>query len=332
MSFDSDLTDLYIASPDDRGKRLDVVLASRYPDLSRSQIKRAIGEGRVCVNDGPAKAGLTLRPGDRIVFRDTTPRAWNVEAEDIPLSVVFEDESIIVIDKPPGLVVHPGAGNDRGTLVNALLFHCRDLSGVGGSLRQGIVHRLDKNTSGIMVAAKNDDVHRSLARQFKNRQVTRLYKAVVAGAMPRAEGVIEAPIGRHRTNRKKMTTSTDRGRQAVTRWNLSRAFGRVASLLDVRIETGRTHQIRVHLKDIGHPVLGDAVYGSRSGGIHALRQGGLQKALKAMNRQALHAAALGLYHPLRKKHMEFTAPLPEDMTLLLSELEKLTGGTDNVHS
>lgn len=323
MNFDSEQTDLSIASPDDRGKRLDVFLASRRPDLSRSQIKRAVEEGRVTVNDSTVKAGFSLRSGDRIVFKTTPPRPWGVDAEDIPLSILFEDEAIIVIDKPPGLVVHPGAGNYQGTLVNALLFHCHDLSGIGGRLRPGIVHRLDKNTSGIMVVAKSDPAHRSLARQFKNRQVTKLYKAVVAGAMPSEEGVIEAPIGRHRTDRKKMSTSGARGRQAVTRWRLSQPFGRVASLLDVRIETGRTHQIRVHLKDIGHPVLGDTVYGNRSGGIAAL---------KSMNRQALHAAALGLYHPLRKEFMEFTAPLPEDMTLLLRELEKLARGIVHVQS
>lgn len=323
MSFDSDWTDLSIASPGDRGKRLDVFLTSRHPDLSRSQIKRAVEEGRVTVNDSPVKAGFCLRPGDRVVFRNIPPRPWGVEAEDIPLSIVFEDESIIVIDKPPGLVVHPGAGNYRGTLVNALLFHCHDLSGIGGHLRPGIVHRLDKNTSGIMVVAKSDPVHRSLARQFKNRQVTKLYKAIVAGAMPAGEGVVEAPIGRHRTDRKKMSTSGARGRQAVTRWKLSQSFGRVASLLDVRIETGRTHQIRVHLKDIGHPVLGDTLYGNRSVGIAAL---------KSMNRQALHAATLGVYHPLREEFMEFTAPLPEDMTLLMGELEKLAHGTGHVQS
>jgi 23S rRNA pseudouridine1911/1915/1917 synthase len=274
----------------------------------------------VSVNTGAAKAGTVLRTGDAIVFRREPPRPLEVEPENIPLSVLYEDADIIVIDKPPGIVVHPGAGNARGTLVNALLFHCRDLSGVGGFLRPGIVHRLDKNTSGAMVVAKNDAAHQALARQFKERLVVKRYTAIVAGSMPGGEGVIDAPIGRHRGDRKKMSTGGSRGRYALTRWNVLKEFGGAASLLNVRIETGRTHQIRVHLHAVGHPVLGDREYGGRA----VCRNGSLHAVLNILDRQALHASTLGLYHPTGKQFMEFTAPLPGDMTMLLERLAMLT--------
>ncbi len=310
----------YVVSGKDHGRRLDVFLAEQNPGITRSQIKRAVAEGMVSVNTGAAKAGTVLRTGDAVVFRREPPRPLEVEPENIPLSVLYEDADIIVIDKPPGIVVHPGAGNARGTLVNALLFHCRDLSGVGGFLRPGIVHRLDKNTSGAMVVAKNDAAHQALARQFKERLVVKRYTAVVAGSMPGGEGVIDAPIGRHRGDRKKMSAGGGRGRYALTRWNVLKDFGGAASLLDVRIETGRTHQIRVHLHAVGHPVLGDREYGGRA----VCRNGSLHAVLNILDRQALHASTLGLYHPTGKQFMEFTAPLPGDMMMLLERLDMLT--------
>lgn len=317
--------DLYRVPESDGGRRLDLFLAARNPDLSRSQIKRAAEEGRVMVNHASAKAGLCLKPGDIVLLEREPPRAWNVEAEDIPLSVLFEDESIIVIDKPPGIVVHPGAGNIRGTLVNALLHHCRDLSGIGGVLRPGVVHRLDKDTSGVMVVAKTDAAHQALAAQFKARAVMKRYSAVVVGSMPAEEGIIDAPIGRHRRDRKKMTTGVKEGREAVTKWKVVKDYGGVASLLDVEIETGRTHQIRVHLNSVKRPVLGDREYGGLATSLpERIRKGPAGEALKAMNRQALHAAALGFHHPQSGRYLEFTAPLPEDMARLIGELESLS--------
>ena len=315
--------DRYLVQEEDRGQRLDLFLAARISGLSRSQIKRAVSEGRVLVNDSVSKAGACLKVGDLVLLRQEPPRPWKVEAEEIPLSVLFEDDCLLVINKPPGIVVHPGAGNARGTLVNALLFHCGDLSGVGGYLRPGIVHRLDKNTSGVMVIAKNDTAHQGLSRQFKDRRVVKHYRAVVSGSMPDDEGVIDAPIGRHQRDRKKMSTLGSRGREALTRWTVLRNYGGLASLLDVRIETGRTHQIRVHLNALGRPVLGDKEYGNKAALPDRLRRGSVDDALRTMNRQALHAATLGFFHPRDERYLEFTAPLPDDMAELLDRLESL---------
>ncbi len=288
--------------------RLDVALSTRRPELSRSQIRRLIDRGEVRVGGVLVKPAYRLRSGDRIEGRIPEPEPDRLEPEAIPLDVVYEDPHLIVIDKPAGMVVHPAAGHRRGTLVHALLHHCRDLSGIGGVLRPGIVHRLDKLTSGLLVCAKHDAAHRSLAAQLKAHTVDREYLAFVRGA-PRAEsGSVEAPIGRHPTNRKRFSTRARSGRSATTHWSVERRLDGL-TLLRVRLETGRTHQIRGHLASIGLPVAGDPVYG---GGRRTIRALGLE-------RQALHAVVLGFDHPLSRERLRFESSLPPDLAALTGE-------------
>jgi 23S rRNA pseudouridine1911/1915/1917 synthase len=319
-----------VVAADEAGERLDRVLAARVAELSRSRHKALILAGRVAID------GATIRdPGHRVNAGGTIeldlPPAENdaVEAEAIPLEVLFEDAEMIVIDKPAGLVVHPAAGNWTGTLVNALVAHCGEsLSGIGGVKRPGIVHRLDKDTSGVMVAAKTDRAHRALSRQFADHGRTgalrRGYLAFVWGAPDRPRGTIDRPIGRHRHARDKMTVRAD-GRPAVTHWEvLERYLGPdgapVASLLACRLETGRTHQIRVHLASIGHPLLGDEVYGA--GFRTKATQLGPQAraALEALGRQALHAYLLAVEHPSQGTNLEFRSELPDDLRCLRHSL------------
>jgi 23S rRNA pseudouridine1911/1915/1917 synthase len=243
------------------GDRLDHFLASNVNGLSRSRLQDLIKQGHVKLNGLIVKPGARLRAGDSIILREPPPIPSNAEAEDIALRVLFEDEDLIVIDKPPGLVVHPAAGHQTGTLVNALLHHCQTLSGIGGEQRPGIVHRLDKDTSGCLVAAKSDSAHQALARQFAGREVTKIYLALAAGRFARRSGVIEESIGRHPVQRKKMAIVT-RGRAARTDYRVL-ADIEGGALVECTLHTGRTHQIRVHLKHLGHPVLGDEVYGRR---------------------------------------------------------------------
>jgi len=280
--------------PPNSGARLDHFLASNVPGLSRSRLQDLIKQGHVKLNGVKAKPGARLRAGDSIVLREPPPVAAIAEAEDIALRVLFEDEELIVIDKPPGLVVHPAAGHQAGTLVNALLHHCPTLSGIGGEQRPGIVHRLDKETSGCLVAAKSDSAHQALARQFAGREVTKIYLALAAGRFARRTGIIEAPVGRHPAQRKKMAIVV-RGRPARTDYRvLAEIEG--GALVECILHTGRTHQIRVHLKHLGHPVLGDAVYGRR--GVYP--------------RQMLHAWRLGFAHPRTGERLTFESPLPDD--------------------
>jgi 23S rRNA pseudouridine1911/1915/1917 synthase len=280
--------------PSDAGVRFDHFLASNVPDLSRSRLQDLIRTGHAKLNGLTVKPGARLRAGDSIVLREPPPISAIAEAEDIALRVLFEDDDLIVIDKPPGLVVHPAAGHQTGTLVNALLHHCRNLSGIGGEQRPGIVHRLDKETSGCLVAAKSDSTHQALARQFAGREVTKIYLALAAGRFPKRSGVIEAPIGRHPVQRKKMAI-VERGRTARTDY---RVLAEIAggTLVECTLHSGRTHQIRVHLKHLGHPVLGDEVYGRRGD----------------YPRQMLHAWKLGFAHPRTGQPMRFEAPLPAD--------------------
>jgi 23S rRNA pseudouridine1911/1915/1917 synthase len=307
----------------DRGERLDVFLAAR-PEvgLSRAQIQRLIAAGKVQLNDRPAKAGQRLQPGDRIVWEAPPPVAYAAAAaEDIPLTVLYEDEDLLVVDKPAGLVVHPAAGHARGTLVNALLFHCQDLSGIGGVLRPGIVHRLDKGTSGLMVVAKSDAAHQGLAAQFKKHEVGKIYLALVYGNPREEEGCCEAPVGRDVADRKKMSTRSRRGKAARTHWRCLTRYG-VATLLQVEIATGRTHQIRVHLQHTGYPIVGDIVYG---GSKHpsTLSDTLLRAKLKALSRPALHAGRLTFTHPVTGAALSFDSPLPPDLADLCAFLQGL---------
>jgi 23S rRNA pseudouridine1911/1915/1917 synthase len=280
--------------PPNSGDRLDHFLASNVNGLSRSRLQDLIKQGHVKLNGLIVKPGARLRAGDSIILREPPPIPSNAEAEDIALRVLFEDEDLIVIDKPPGLVVHPAAGHQTGTLVNALLHHCQTLSGIGGEQRPGIVHRLDKDTSGCLVAAKSDSAHQALARQFAGREVTKIYLALAAGRFARRSGVIEESIGRHPVQRKKMAIVT-RGRAARTDYRVL-ADIEGGALVECTLHTGRTHQIRVHLKHLGHPVLGDEVYGRRG----------------AYPRQMLHAWKLGFAHPRTGAPLSFESPLPKD--------------------
>jgi 23S rRNA pseudouridine1911/1915/1917 synthase len=307
-------------APEEGGLRLDLFLAGREIGLSRSQVQRAVVEGRVRVNGTPARSGRKLKAGDEVAIHLPEARPSGVLPEAIPLAIQYEDASLLVIDKPAGMVVHPAAGHAGGTLVNALLHHCRDLSGIGGVLRPGIVHRLDKETSGLLVVAKSDEAHRGLAGQFKRHEVRKTYQALVYGEPGADGGRIEAAVGRHPTDRKRMSTQSRRGRSAVTVWRIRERYG-AAALLEVDIETGRTHQIRVHLTELGHPVVGDRVYGG-AGRIRSVSDPAARARMKTMDRQALHAWRLAFAHPVTGEKMQFTAPLPEDMSGLCAFLRE----------
>ena len=313
----------FTVAPEEGGVRLDLYLAGKEPGLSRAQIQRAVWEGRVWVNDRPAKVGRRVKTADSIAIAIPAAQPSEVAPEAIPLTILYEDASLLVIDKPAGMVVHPAPGHPGGTLVNALLHHCRDLSGIGGVLRPGIVHRLDKDTSGLLVAAKSDAAHRGLAGQFKRHEVAKTYQALVYGDPQTDGGRIEAAVGRHPTDRKRMSTQSRRGRSAVSVWRVRERFG-CAALLEVAIETGRTHQIRVHLTALGHPVVGDRVYGG-AGRVRSIGDAEVRARMKAMERQALHAWRLGFTHPLTGEAMQFTSPLPEDMAVLCAFLRGRCG-------
>jgi 23S rRNA pseudouridine1911/1915/1917 synthase len=300
------------------GERLDVFLAQCDDSFSRSQIKNAIEEGDVTVNGKEPKVSQHLKAGDVVGLRVEAAVEAVAIAQDIPLNIVYEDASIIVMNKPPGMVVHPAPGNADNTLVNALLFHCHDLSGIGGVLRPGIVHRLDKETSGLIVAAKSDEAHRHLSTQFEKHEVHKKYTALVWGDVKGSSGEIVLPVGRHSTNRQKMSTKSKRGKSALTLWKVRERYG-LATLLDVEIKTGRTHQIRVHLSDRGYPVIGDTVYGSATNKTKLIADPVLKSKLKALTRQALHAAQLAFKHPISGEPMVFTAELPEDIAGLCEQ-------------
>lgn len=302
----------FTVSVHESGMRLDVFLARQDIALSRSQVQRLIDEKKVRVNDGAGKASFKLRAGDTVVLTQEAPKDYPVLPEDIPLNIVYEDPSIVVVDKPAGMVVHPAAGHFQGTLVHALLHHCGDLSGIGGFLRPGIVHRLDKDTSGLIVVAKSDAAHQELAKQFKEHRVRKIYKALVFGDVEGDEGIVDSPVGRHPVDRKKMSTKSRRGKEALTRWNVAERYGPL-TLLNVEIETGRTHQIRVHLHSAGHPLLGDNVYGHSARRLQNMQDPLLRSKLRGMKRQALHAGRLEFCHPATRQSLVFTSPLPRDM-------------------
>lgn len=317
----------FTVSVNEGGMRLDVFLARQNVSLSRSQVQRLIDEKRVRVNDGTEKASFKLRAGDSVILTQGAPKNYHVLPEDIPLSVVYEDPSIIVVDKPAGMVVHPAVGHFQGTLVNALLHHCGDLSGIGGFLRPGIVHRLDKDTSGLIVVAKSDSAHQELAKQFKEHLVRKIYRTLVFGDVEGDEGIVDSPVGRHPVERKKMSTKSRRGKEALTRWSVAERYG-ILTLLNVEIETGRTHQIRVHLQSAGHPVLGDNVYGNSAKRLQNIHEPLLQSKLRGMKRQALHAWRLEFRHPETHQHLEFVSHLPQDMERIRVFLERMSAVPD----
>lgn len=292
------------------------VLAGGDHALTRSQIRRLIDEGEVRVNGLVVKAGTKLKTGDAVEVRIPAPVPAQAEPQAMDLVVLFEDAHLIVIDKPPGLVVHPAPGHPDRTLVNALLAHCTDLSGVGGELRPGIVHRLDKGTSGVMVASKDDATHTRLAAWFKDKVPRREYLAVVSPPPPpgRSRGTFESLYGRHPVHRKRFSSKVNRGKHAVTHWQVEERFGDLAALVRCRLETGRTHQIRVHFADAGWPVLGDPVYGRRSPSPRVTELG------KQLGRQALHAAVLGFTHPITGQALTFETPPPPDMQAIIDAL------------
>jgi len=309
------------------GQRLDQAVAQLGEDLSRAAAQRLIAEGLCLLNGKPAKPSERVRAGDRIVLTLPPPTPTDVAPEAIPLKVVFEDAHLIVIDKPSGMVVHPAAGNPRGTLVNALLGHCTDLSGIGGELRPGIVHRLDKETSGLLVAAKSDAAHRGLAQQIAERTAKRTYWALVWGAPTPAEGLVSAPIARHPRQRQMMAVVPG-GREATTHYRVLEELqvgtergkhARTASLLELDLETGRTHQIRVHMSHLGHPVLGDPVYGKQRPLPQSASEA-LRTALANLQGQALHARRLRFVHPVTGEPLAFEAEPPEDFMRVLEAL------------
>lgn len=290
--------------------RLDIYISRHYPRITRSQAKRLVENGNVKVGGVVfIKVSHEVKEGADVKI-DFPPLVVPLaKPEKIPLEILYEDSDIIVVNKPAGMVVHPAAGNPSGTLVNALLYHCRDLSGIGGCLRPGIVHRLDKGTSGVIVAAKNDSAHLNLSNQFKARMVEKKYYALLYGRLPKDEGVILAPIGRHVSDRKKMSTKTKKGRIAETGFKVIKHFGDELTFVDIKLKTGRTHQIRVHFSHLGHPLVGDKLYG-----------GGKTAKRLPFSRPFLHSYKLSFDHPRTGKRIEFTSEMPADMANLLKKL------------
>lgn len=295
----------FIVTAADAPMRLDRFLADSAPQFSRSRIQKFIRDGFIAVNGSVPRARDIVRPGDRIILVEPAIQPIDLLPEEIALSVLYEDADLIVLNKRAGISVHPGAGRNRGTLVNALLAHCKNLSGIGGKERPGIVHRLDKETSGCVVVAKNDFAHLELSRQFAARTVDKIYLALVAGKLRNKSGTIVAAIARDRVHRKKMTIARSGGREAKTDFKAVRS-GRDASLLECRLHSGRTHQIRVHLKHLGHPILGDCLYGGRRS--------------RGFPRQMLHAWKLVFDHPRTKTRMHFEAQVPQDFEHAMSDL------------
>lgn len=308
----------FVVKEDQEGLRLDVFVAANHAALSRSQVKQAIEKGDVAVNGKAPKVSQLLNADDVVVLKQKPAAEGFAVPQNITLEIVYEDAAIIVVNKPAGMVTHPAPGNYENTLVNALLFHCRDLSGIGGVMRPGIVHRLDKDTSGLIVAAKNDDAHRNLSAQFEKHDVHKIYRALVWGDVKGTKGEIILPVGRHTTDRKKMSTKSRRGKDALTLWKVCERYG-LATLLDVEIKTGRTHQIRVHLSDRGYPVVGDTVYGTAINRMRNITNPELKKQLKALTRQFLHAMLLSFIHPVSGKRLVFTSEMPHDLTALCEQ-------------
>ena len=299
--------DCIVVVPEESGERIDALLAASLPQLSRSQAQRCIEGGGVTLRGVPVKKNYRAQAGDELWIRLPETEEIALTPQDIPLDVVYEDGDIIVVNKARGMVVHPAPGHPDGTLVNALLFHCGDsLSGIGGEKRPGIVHRIDKDSSGLIIAAKNDAAHRALSAQLSDHSLCREYQAVVHGGFRESSGTVDRPVGRHPVDRKRMAVTERGGRSAVTHWELIDAYKGYSHIL-CRLETGRTHQIRVHMASIGHVLLGDGVYGAPC-------------PERGLSGQCLHAGKLRLTHPGTGHPLELTAPLPEYFTQVLSKL------------
>lgn len=295
-------------SAEDKGKRIDKFISDNIAELTRSAVQNIIESEAVAVDGRTAAKNYKIRGSEEIIVNIPDPQPMDAVPENIPLEIIYEDNDLLVVNKPKGMVVHPAHGNYTGTLVNALLYHCGDsLSGINGVIRPGIVHRIDKNTSGLLIVAKNDVAHIHLAEQIKAHSFTREYEAVACGFFKDSEGTIDAPIGRHKTDRKKMCVTAENSRNAVTHYSVVRQYGGYAHVR-LRLETGRTHQIRVHLAYIGHPILGDDVYG---------------RAYKGLDGQCLHARKIGFIHPTTGKYLEFTSELPKYFSAVLDKLEKM---------
>lgn len=299
----------FIAGEDGNAERIDRYLAERCPDFSRSYLQKLLKEQAVSVNGKAVKANYKVQSRDRIILEIPEAEKADILPEDIPLDILYEDDYLLVVNKPKGMVVHPSAGHMEGTLVNAVMAYCGDhLSGINGVLRPGIVHRIDKDTTGALLVCKDDAVHRDLAEQLKEHSIKRRYRAVVWGNLKEDQGTVEGPIGRHPIDRKKMAVNYKNGKDAVTHYQVLERFGQY-TYIECRLETGRTHQIRVHMASIGHPLLGDSVYGP-------------SKNPWKLQGQTLHAMVLGFRHPVTGEYMEFTAPLPEYFSELLDKLRK----------
>ena len=293
----------------ENAERLDKFLTDQLPDLSRSHLQKLIKNGNITVDQGKVKPNYKLSVGNQVFVDIPDPEELDIIPEDIPLDILYEDQDILVVNKPKGMVVHPAPGHYSGTLVNAIMFHCRDhLSGINGVLRPGIVHRIDMNTTGSLLICKNDKAHHFLAEQLKEHSITRKYHAIVHGNLKEDDGTINAPIGRHPVDRKKMSTKAQNGRHAVTHYRVLERFGDF-TYIECQLETGRTHQIRVHMSSIGHPILGDDVYGPA-------------KCPFKLEGQTLHAKILGIVHPTTLEYMEFDAPLPVYFENLFRKLRK----------
>lgn len=289
--------------------RIDRYLAEQCPDLSRSYIQKLVKDGAVFVNNRQIKANYKVQPQDQVILTIPDMQVPDILPENIPLDILYEDQWLLVVNKPKDMVVHPSAGHMEGTLVNAVMAHCGEhLSGINGVLRPGIVHRIDKDTTGALLICKDDTVHRDLAEQLKVHSIKRRYRAIVQGNLKDDQGTVDAPIGRHPTDRKKMAVNYKNGKEAVTHYQVLERFGN-ATYIECRLETGRTHQIRVHMASLGHPLLGDTIYGSSKNPYH-------------LQGQALHAMILGFVHPITREYLEFQAPLPEYFIKLLDKLRK----------
>jgi 23S rRNA pseudouridine1911/1915/1917 synthase len=311
----------FVITSGEQPKRLDVFLVNRERDMSRSALQRLIELGRIRLNDAIVKPSQKIRPGDKITMDVPKPEPLALKGEAIPLEVLFEDDHLLVLNKPAGIVVHPAPGNWTGTLVNALLHHFQTSGGtvstIGGKERPGLVHRLDKDTSGVMVIAKTDQTHRHLAAQFKHHTITRVYEALVFGVPKKGRGVIELAIGRDSKERKKFSARTSRPKESVTEYHVDRRYGKLAAHVLLYPRTGRTHQLRVHLTSLGHPILGDQTYGGRKVcTIEAIE----------IPRVMLHARTLGFQHPITSEAQEFTMPLPLDIEMVSRTFEALTHG------
>lgn len=297
----------FTVSEEDNGVRIDKYLSVHMVEKSRSYLQKLLKSEDVKVNEKTVKANYKVASGDVISVSVPEPEEVNIQPEDIPLDILYEDEDLIVVNKPKDMVVHPCAGHYSHTLVNALMFHCRnELSGINGVMRPGIVHRIDRNTTGSLLVCKNDFTHNHIAEQLKEHSINRRYRAIVHGVLKEDDGVVDAPIGRHPTDRKKMAVNYKNGKSAVTHYHVCQRFSNF-TYIECQLETGRTHQIRVHMKSIGHPILGDDVYGPAKCPYH-------------LEGQALHAMILGFIHPRKNSYMEFTAPLPEYFINLLKKL------------